>query len=437
MADPLSISASILAVVTASVVSVKSLKEAVERYRGRDETLRRLIAQLEDLISVLDTLEKISQVEASMLALLKGPVERCRQLCQAFEVVMTDFAGKSSTGFRDWAKMEFKKGDINEFMRTLSGYTSTISIGLGTITLYVMLSNMTKSGLTNLYRQTSKTTCDVLEQYSEMVQDTTYNLNVQLQRINEKMERFPSEEPDATRSDFRDERTVIKHCIGICEEAMSRIGSLADRERRVYSAALSEQATADATSTQPKLFQAHEETREMLENNRDSISKFIGRLQERFSSLAMEQHPGSERRKMQLEEDIRALEDSLEVCRIASTEVSRQKVHTFGEVVAEGKSDQVVVTTLANLFKVEKAVAKDSSTQLIGSMAGVELIQLSKDRYSSLRFSAADTLRVNLMPPLTKNSELRVPGQEVNDQQPGPRVSSSKANPNETKKRTI
>ncbi|KAL6359172.1 hypothetical protein LRP88_06592 [Fusarium phalaenopsidis] len=378
MADPLSISASILAVVTASVVSV----------------------------NILDTLEKISRVEASMLALLKGPVERCRQLCQAFEVVMKDFAGKSSTGFRDWAKLEFMKGDINEFMRTLSGYKSTISIGLGTITF-------------------------------EMVQDTTYNLNVQLQRINEKMERFPSDEPDTTRSDFRDESTVIKHCIGICEEAMSRIGSMIDRERRVYSTALSEQATADATSTHPKLFQAHEETREMLENNRDSIAKFLGRLQERLSSLAMEQDPDSERRKMQLEKDISALEDSLEVCRIASTEVSRQKVHTFGEVVAEGKSDQVVVTTLADLFNVGKAIAKDNSGQLIGSMAGVELIQLSKDRYSNLRFGAADTSRVNLMPPLTKNSELCVPGQEVNDQQPGLRVSSSKALPNETKKRTL
>lgn len=60
MADPLSISASILAVVTASVVLVKSLKETVKRYRGRDETLRRLLDQLEDLISVLDNLEKIA-----------------------------------------------------------------------------------------------------------------------------------------------------------------------------------------------------------------------------------------------------------------------------------------------------------------------------------------------------------------------------------------
>jgi hypothetical protein len=138
MADPLSISASILAVVTASVASVKSLKEMVERYRERDQTLRRLLDQLDDLINILDTLEKISQVEAPMLGLLKGPVDRCRQLCHAFEAAMKDFAGKSSTGFRDWTKMEFMKGDINEFMGTLSGYKSTISIGLGTITLYAM-----------------------------------------------------------------------------------------------------------------------------------------------------------------------------------------------------------------------------------------------------------------------------------------------------------
>jgi hypothetical protein len=149
-----------------------------------------------------------------------------------------------------------------------------------------------------------------------MVQDTAYNLNVQLQRINEKMERFPSEEPDTTGAGFRDERTVIRHCIGICEEAMTRIRSLLDRERRAYSAALSEQITADGASTHPKLFQAHEETREMLHNNRDNIAKFLGRLQEGLSSLAMGQHRDSEQRETQLKEDIRALEDSLEVCRI-------------------------------------------------------------------------------------------------------------------------
>lgn len=264
-----------------------------------------------------------------------------------------------------------------------------------------------------------------------MVQDTTYNLNVQLQRINEKIERFPSEEPDTIGSQFRDESTVIRHCIRICEEAMSRIGSLAERERRVYSAALSQKAPPDAAPTHHKIFQAHEETRGMLDSNRDNIARFLGRLQERLNSVG--QQPDSARRETELKEDIKALEDSLEVCRIATTEVSRQKVHTFGEFVAEGESDQVVVTTLADLFNVEKATSKDNSAQLIGSMAGHELIQLSKDRYSHMRSGTAETTRVNVMPP--KTSEHHASSQKANEQQAGLRGNFSKVNSNETKKR--
>ena len=48
---------------------------------------------------------------------------------------MVAFSGKSQTGVRDWAKLEFMRGDINEFIDTVAGYKSTISVGLGTITL--------------------------------------------------------------------------------------------------------------------------------------------------------------------------------------------------------------------------------------------------------------------------------------------------------------
>lgn len=38
---------------------------------------------------------------------------------------------------RDWAKLEFMRGDINEFIDTISGYKSTIAAGLGIVTLHV------------------------------------------------------------------------------------------------------------------------------------------------------------------------------------------------------------------------------------------------------------------------------------------------------------
>lgn len=135
MADPLSITASSLAVVTAAAETSKSLYATIKRFKDRDKTLRRLQDEVGDLSNILESLEQAINVEESMVTLLQGPVKRCSQICHEFERSMVAFSGKSKTGFRDWAKMEFMRGDINEFIDTVAGYKLTISVGLGTITL--------------------------------------------------------------------------------------------------------------------------------------------------------------------------------------------------------------------------------------------------------------------------------------------------------------
>jgi hypothetical protein len=138
MADPLSVGASALAVITAAIVSIRSLTATVTRFKARDKTLKRLNGELEDLLRILNMLKDISQFETSMMLLLEGPVGRCTQLCREFEDTMKKFDGKSKTGLRDWTKLEFMRGNIDEFMDTLGTYKATISIGLGTVTLSVI-----------------------------------------------------------------------------------------------------------------------------------------------------------------------------------------------------------------------------------------------------------------------------------------------------------
>ena len=135
MADPLSVTASSLAIITAAIETAKSLYATVKRFKGRDKTLQRLQDEVEDLTNILESLEQAINAEKSMVVLLQHPVKRCSQVCHEFEQSMVAFSGKSKTGFRDWAKMEFMRGDINEFIDTVAGYKSTISIALGTITL--------------------------------------------------------------------------------------------------------------------------------------------------------------------------------------------------------------------------------------------------------------------------------------------------------------
>jgi hypothetical protein len=140
--DPLSITASLLAVTTAAIQSIKSLRETVKRFNDRDRTLRRLSNELGDLTNILDSLKQVAGDEQSTLILLQGPVERCSEVCREFEQSMKIFKGKSKTGFLDWTKMEFMKGDMSEFIDNIAGYKATISIAIATITLSVAIHNL-------------------------------------------------------------------------------------------------------------------------------------------------------------------------------------------------------------------------------------------------------------------------------------------------------
>lgn len=135
MSDSSSIIITSPSVVTTAVKTTKSLYETVERIKDRNKTLRRLQDEVGDLVNILESLEQMVNADESIIVLLQNPVKRCSQVCYEFERSMVAFSGKPKIGFRDWAKMEFMRGDINDFIDTVAGYKSTVSIGLGTIAL--------------------------------------------------------------------------------------------------------------------------------------------------------------------------------------------------------------------------------------------------------------------------------------------------------------
>jgi hypothetical protein len=69
--DPVSISVSLLAVITAAIQSANTLKETVTRFKERNKTLGRLQYELEDLTKILDLLQNAIDTDASVLALYK------------------------------------------------------------------------------------------------------------------------------------------------------------------------------------------------------------------------------------------------------------------------------------------------------------------------------------------------------------------------------
>ncbi|KAJ5283468.1 hypothetical protein N7497_003755 [Penicillium chrysogenum] len=420
MADPLSVTASVLAVITAAVQSTRSLCETIKRFKDRNKTLRRLQDELEDLGKILDSLIHVINAEASILALLQGPIDRCSQVCREFEQSMQVFNKKSNTGFRDWTKMEFMRGDINEFIDVIAGYKSTISIGLGTITMH-----------------TSKVSLQVLQEYNEMIQDTVYNLEVHLQRIDEKMARFA---PDNSKTsdltvDLKDEKEMTKQCIRICEDARSYIESLTHQESSLLQEA---PQNADEDVIQ-KSFEAQLLTRQALVRNQESFADITGHLRKRLESLVLNRDPTDDR--LRLQDDINISKQCLEICNLASN-ASCQKIYRIGEVVADGDSDQVVVTTLADLFDIKKAISRDSSAQLVGSMTEEALRHLVEKRYSS-RFGALahdfDTAEAGSTssPQTRKSSKAFSARAGHHEQSPEPKSRHNRPSSNEMRKRVM
>ncbi|GKZ67834.1 hypothetical protein AnigIFM50267_002386 [Aspergillus niger] len=240
---------------------------------------------------------------------------------------MESFWRKSKTGIRDWTKIKFMRGDIHEFIDTISGYKSTISVGLGTLNIH-----------------NAKVTQEVLKQYNGMIQDTSYNLDVHLQRIDEKMERVNNDSIRTSDSTIGldDEREVTKQCLRVCEDARHYIESLANRKFSL----LQNRPQDSAKDNEQDWFEAQLIARQALNENHDKFSAIINQLRDRLESLVLKNKPGDEKERSRLREDINTSMQCLEVCK-AAKEVSRQKIYRVGEVIADGDSDQVVVTTLA------------------------------------------------------------------------------------------
>lgn len=218
-----------------------------------------------------------------------------------------------------------------------------------------------------------------------MIKDTAYNLEIRLQRIDEKITSIATDRPtllEDSSIDLQDEKAVTQQCLRICERASSYIKSLQDGQP-----ALQREAPQPGAGYVLSQFEAQILTQKSLNENRDNLLETIGRLRERLDSISFNVGPDGETETLRLQEEINFQKQCLEVCKQASTQVSSQKIHIIGEVIADEDCDQVVVTTLADLFNVGKVKAMSRSMQLVGTMPPDVLREISKDRYGS-RFGA-------------------------------------------------
>jgi hypothetical protein len=144
MAEVIGVASGLLALTAYAFQSSVSLCQELRSFQHRQKTIRGLTEDLEALDRVLDNLKQVATTNSAELTGLRLPLLRCGMACNEFKAVImkcTAHSGGSKTSFRDWAKLRYLGDDIAGFRDLIAGYKSTISIALGTATLYVLSSS--------------------------------------------------------------------------------------------------------------------------------------------------------------------------------------------------------------------------------------------------------------------------------------------------------
>jgi flagellar hook-length control protein FliK len=153
-----------------------------------------------------------------------------------------------------------------------------------------------------------------------MIKDTVYNLEMRLQRIDEKITTVDADRPtllEDSSIDLQDEKAVTVQCLRICERASSYIKSLQDEQP-----ALQREAPQQGAGYVVNQFEAQLLTQKSLNENRDNLLETIGRLRERLESITSNGGPGGESETLRLQEEINISKQCLEVKRYTSSERS-------------------------------------------------------------------------------------------------------------------
>ncbi|OJD20126.1 hypothetical protein ACJ73_08540 [Blastomyces percursus] len=312
------------------------------------------------------------------LAGLRLPLLRCGKACKDFEDVInkcvTHSAG-SKTGFRDWAKLTYMGEDIGRFKLMLAGYKSTINIALEDAT----------------FRRTT-VTATVLNEYKDMIANTTSDLEDHLKEFEDKLDSFipkgaKMEQEDSVQWDrIQEERNSTKQCLQICADALEHIDKL---RPKILTEALTAPSPAleidmignfNSSSSKHVTNCILQEYRQKLLAASLDLEKHAERLRTRLEamSLAVKMEETAEWDRIQDERN--SLRQCLAICAEASEQTKQARYNEFEDVLSADDAHQVIVSTLGDLILAKRITTGSRSAQWLGQMSDETLKQLSQDR---------------------------------------------------------
>ncbi|KAF5551570.1 hypothetical protein FMEXI_3262 [Fusarium mexicanum] len=318
MADGLSVASGVLALVTFAFQSSTVLFKTVRSFKTQDTNARALKNELSDLTAVLQSLlETATNYPDINFDALELPLLRCGKTCEEYGKLITRCT-KHSNGtrpsFRDWIGQQYLKGDITDFREMLAGYKSTINIALASANISI-----------------ASVTRNVIDEYKDMIDDTTADLQKHMQRLDERAQSLAIPDTESVDSDSTDwlalfeEKESTRKGLQICTELSSHIRALESTTNE--NPQFSQQPSADKY------------IRSSLSSAKGSISSLESRLKSHGKEI--DKRMDAMKLKANLTED--------DIIQLAQLQETKESIRQCMNVVADAGED--LIKERANVFE--------------------------------------------------------------------------------------
>ncbi|KAH8426376.1 uncharacterized protein LDX57_004114 [Aspergillus melleus] len=377
MAEAFGIASGLVGLAGFAFQTSKSLYQLVESFKSSKRAIRDLRDELQSLNDVLKTLKGTAAELEDELDALKQPLLRCGRICQEFEEILkscTSHSGVDRTSFRDWAKLRYMGGDINNLRTTLAGYKATISIALGSATF-----------------RHAAVTSNVLDEFKRMIDEATSDLQDHLHEIYENLQLLneASEGPLSSDLDSRvieEEKQSTEQCLDICAQASEYIESLqagmlhdsvSTRDLPAESAHKENVEPQHAKKVTAAMFH---DFQLKLNANSNSLESRLAELRSRLAEAQKRQKISKDEatRLETMQEEKDSVEQCLNICADASDLAGSARINSFEDVNSADDSRQLIVSTIGDLISAKRIVTGNRSEQWLGQMSDDTIRHLSQ-----------------------------------------------------------
>ena len=148
MADPLSIAASVVSLISLGIQATQSLVDFYTSYRNRDPELTGITERLEDLREIFRSLEKtlsdrkFQTGERGLVERIEASINNCNELIQELEDEYQKFGSTSSTGIKNVVKVAgrraiypFRRSTLQKLDEDISDIRDNLAVALQTLNL--------------------------------------------------------------------------------------------------------------------------------------------------------------------------------------------------------------------------------------------------------------------------------------------------------------